>query len=195
MIDFNESAFKRWQEDFDDFNYGFRSYCFQQFRVYSIHVDFVPGALQQIHRRWVERCEVWLNQETHPTTKKLSHIKRAALLLHALTSIQFLGNFQEHEYDEEQKYDFRGTADQFNQSKQDLIDAREAVLALDFVLNIIHYFESNRIDREEPFSVRLTMDMRHDILSYILSGEPQEKALYLILKALYLRHTRAGAAN
>lgn len=195
MDDFNEKTFKLWQDDFSEFNRGFRLYCFQQFRVYSIHVDFVPGAMEQIHRRWIERCAAWLSKETHPSTQTLSHIKRAALLLYALTSIQFLGNFHEHQYDETPKFTFRGTKEQFENSRRDLIDGREAVLALDFILNVIHYFESNRVDREEEFSERLTEDMRHDILSYLIAGEPQEKALYLILKALYLRHTREGAAN
>lgn len=195
MFDFDADAFESWQSDYDEFNYAFRGYCFLQFRAYGIHAEFVPKVTRQIHALWVESCGRWLEKETDSKTQKLSYLKRASLLLHALVSIEFMGNVVEYEYNEEDKVKFRGQPDQYAASRQDLIDAREVVLALDFVLNIIHYFEINRIDRIEPFKIRLTADMRHDLISYLLSGKKDEKAIYLILKALYLRHSAGGAPN
>ncbi|KEQ07024.1 hypothetical protein [Pseudorhizobium pelagicum] len=195
MFDFNPEAFDAWQADYDEFNYAFRNYCFLQFRAYSIHADFVPNVTRQIHAMWIESCQRWLNKETDAHTRKLSYLKRASLLLHALVSLQFIGNVGEHEYNEEEKVIFRGPPEAYASSRQDLIDAREIVLALDFVLNIIHYFELNRIDRAEEFRPRLTVDMRHDLIGYLLSGRAEEKAIYLILKALYLRHSSGGSAN
>lgn len=185
---FSAETFKAWEESFEAFNQEFRFHCFKQFRVFSIGAEFTPGALQQAHQRWVHTCDTWLRQETHPKTRVLSHTKRAALLLHALTSVEYLGTFHEHQYDEIPKFTFRGTDEEFRQARQDLIDGGQAVLALDFVLNIIDYFERHRTDRMSPYTVRLTRDMRHDLLNYLLSGKAEEKALFLILKALFLRH-------
>lgn len=195
MIEFSAEKFDTWQQNFDIFEYDFKKYCFLLFRAYKVHADFVPKVLSQIHSQWVENVEHWLQTETSPNTVRLSHLKRAALLLNALVSLEYLTNFVEHEYDEEEKVTFRGTAAQYTESRQDLIDAREAVISLDFVLNIIDYFEKNRIDREEEYTVRLTFDMRHDLIGYLLSGHAEEKALYLILKALYLRRSGRGSAN
>lgn len=195
MFAFNADAFETWQSDYSEFNYAFREFCFMQFRAYGIHADFVPNVTRQIHAIWLDSCKRWLDKETDAQTHRLSYLKRASLLLGALVSTPFLGNVVEHEYDEEEKVEFRGPPDLYASSRMDLIDAREAVLALDFVLNIIHYFEINRNDRVEEFQIRLTVDMRHDLISYLLTGKVEEKALYLILKALYLRHSAGGSAN
>lgn len=195
MFEFTSEAFDKWQADYDEFNYAFRNFCFNQFRAYAIHAEFVPNVTRQIHAMWVESCQRWLDKETDSKTHKLSYLKRASLLLHALVSLEFMGNVVEHEYNEVAKVSFRGPPEIYASSRQDLIDAREAVLALDFVILIIHYFEENRIDRIEPFKMPLTMDMRHDLIGYLLSGKCDEKAIYLILKALYLRHSLGGPAN
>lgn len=195
MFEFTADTFETWQADYDEFNYAFRKYCFLQFRAYGVHAEFVPNVTRQIHSMWVESCNRWLAKETDAYTHKLSYLKRASLLLYALVSLQFLGHVNEHDYDEESKVIFRGPPELYASSRQDLIDARDVVLALDFVLNIIHYFEENRVDRAEEFRLRLTVDMRHDLIGYLLSGKAEEKALYLILKALYLRHSSGGSAN
>ncbi|SCX04032.1 hypothetical protein DSM25558_0603 [Agrobacterium sp. DSM 25558] len=195
MFEFSADAFEAWQSDYDEFNYAFRKYCFLQFRAYSIHAEFVPNVTRQIHTMWCESCNRWLSKETDAQTSRLSYLKRASLLLSALVSLQYLGNVVQHDYNEEDKVTFRGPPEIYASSRQDLIDAREVVLALDFVLNIIHYFEENRIDRAEDFKPRITIDMRHDLIGYLLSGKSEEKAIYLILKALYLRHSAGGSAN
>lgn len=195
MFEFNAEAFDSWESEYDEFNYAFRKFCFMQFRAYGVHAEFVPNVTRQIHTMWLESCTRWLNKETDAKTEKLSYLKRASLLLTALVSTPFLGHVVEHDYDEDAKVIFRGPPEVYASSRQDLIDAREVVLALDFVLLIIHYFEINRIDRVEEFKVRLTVDMRHDLISYLLSGKAEEKSLYLILKALYLRHSSGGSPN
>lgn len=195
MIEFNERIFKTWQSDYGEFNRAFRFHCFMQFRVFGVHADFVPTITQQIHEQWNTECNRWLAEETSDSTDKLSYLKRASLLLHSLISLTFLGNMKAYEYKETPLVTFRGTNDQFTSAKRDLIDGREIILSLDFVLNIIHYFESNRVDRVEDFRIPLTEDMRHDLINYLFSDSVDNKALYLILKALYLRSPSGGSAN
>lgn len=195
MLEFNAEIFEAWHDDYECFNNDLRYFCVMQFRAYGVHADFVPNVTRQIHAQWVEACAKWLSVETSHQTSKLSHLKKASLLLYSLTSIQFLGNFEDYEYDEVPKVTYRGSKATYETSRQDLIDAREIILSLDYVLNVIHYFELNRVDRIEEFKSPLTADMRHDLIAYFINGSPDPKALYLILKALYLRHSAGGAAN
>ncbi|WP_439572771.1 hypothetical protein [Phreatobacter sp.] len=195
MIAFDEDSLDAWLGDYEEFNHAFRGFCFANFKVFGVKADFVPNVTRRIHERWVADHDRWIQDETSAATTKLSHVKIAALLLFALTSEPFIGNMYDHEYQEEEKYKFRGTEAQFEAARQDLIDGREVLLAFDFAIIVINWFEQNRVDRAIPFRQPLTADMRHDILSYLLNGSPDPKALYLILKAMYLRPAEGGAHN
>jgi len=195
MIEFNENKLDEWLGDFEAFNYDFRRYCFACMRVYGIKSDFIPNALKQIHEQWVDAHNDWLNYETHESTTKLSHVKICALLLHSLCAEPFLGNMYDHVYEEEEKYTFSGPAELFEKARKDFIDGREAIISLDLCTLIINWFERNRTDRSTPYSQRMTEDMRHDILSYIVTDSCDKKAIYLMLKALYLRPPGAGSAK
>ncbi len=195
MIPFDENKLDEWLHDYESFNYAFRRFCFAHFRVHSVHADFVPNVTRQIHQQWVDDHADWLEKETSEETTTLSHVKICALLLHGLVSESFLGNMYDHLYDEIDKYEFRGTEDDQKKAKNDLVDGREIVLALDFVILIIDWYERNREDKSAAYSQRMTPDMRHDLISYLLSGDLNRKSLYLILKALYLRPADAGATN
>lgn len=195
MIAIDKNSIDEWLVDFDKFNYSFRAFCFAQFRVFDLRADFVPNVLNQAHKQWVEDCASWLANETHHTTKQLSHVKMIALLLYNLVSTNFLGNFFDHEYQEEPKFTFQGSYVDRGYAKQDLIDGREAVLSMDFCLSVIAWFEQNRTDRAEDYKNPLTKDMRHDILTYLISEKCDVKGLYLTLKALFLRAGGNGNAN
>jgi hypothetical protein len=195
MIPFDKNTLDRWMSDYEEFNYEFRTFCNMHFKVHGIQVDFVPNVTKQIHNQWTQDHQYWLDQETDERTQALSHVKICALLLANLVSEPFLGNFYDHEYQEDVPYVFRGTDAQKAAARQDLIDGREHVLSLDFVILIIDWYERNRIDRATLFRQPMTEDMRHDLINYLLSGKVEKKALYLILKALYLRPHGAGKAN
>ncbi|MFC3207209.1 hypothetical protein [Aquamicrobium soli] len=194
MIRIDERKLDEWLNSYEEFNYAFRAFCFAHFRVHNVHADFVPNVIRQVHEQWVSDNNQWLTEEADEATTTLSHVKILSLLLYNLSSESFLGNLYNHDYDEEEKYTFKGTDQQKYEARRDLIDGRESVLAMDFCIMIIDWFERNRIDRFEPYRQRLTKDMRHDLLNYLLSGACERKALYLILKALYLR-SGGGHAN
>ncbi|WP_394688454.1 hypothetical protein [Hoeflea sp.] len=191
MFPMYENKLDDWLNDYESFNREFRGFCHMHFRVHGIHADFVPDVLKQMHAQWKEDHDTWLNEEIDEKTKALSHTKICALLLYNLVSEAFLGNMYDYEYQEEQRYIFRGTEIQKDSARRDLLDAREAVLALDFVILTIDWFERNRIDRAIEFRQPLTAGMRHDLLSYLLHGQKDRKAIYLILEALYLRPKKA----
>lgn len=195
MIPFDETKLDEWLSDYESFNYAFRQFCYANFKVHELDAQFIPNVIKQIHAQWVTDNEKWLNEETPEHTTRLSHVKILALLLYNLNAEPFLGNFFDHEYQEDVPYAFKGTDEEKAAARRDLIDGREAILALDFCLLIINWFEKNRMDRAIPYRQPMTPDMRHDLLGYLLNGSVDRKALYLILKAMYLRPSKGGSAN
>ncbi|MBZ9980380.1 hypothetical protein LB521_04365 [Mesorhizobium sp. BR-1-1-8] len=195
MIPFDEKSLDEWLADYDSFNYSFREFCYANFKVHGVEAEFIPNVTKQIHAQWATDHQQWLAEETTENTTRLSHVKICALLLYNLNAEPFLGNLYDHEYNEEIPYIFKGSEKLKAAARSDLIDGREASLALDFCLLIVDWFERNRIDRAIPYRQPITSDMRHDLMNYLLIGAVDRKALYLILKAMYLRPNKGGAAN
>ncbi|MEK9281170.1 hypothetical protein MTR72_16360 [Bradyrhizobium sp. ISRA442] len=54
------------------------------------------------------------------------------------------------------QYRFTGNAAQLEAARADLIAAREVVLAFDFCLAVICWYEENRVDGKKLFVLRLT---------------------------------------
>lgn len=194
MIPIDEKSIDHWLEDFRAFNYDFKKFCFMQMRAFSVHAEFASGALENIHAAWKRDCEDWLENETHPSTSSLSHIKIAALLLANLNK-PFLLDMYDYEYKDAEPVELAISEEKAAAARADLVDGREAVLALDFCLAVVDWFESNRVDRKSAYHISLTEDMRHDLLVYLLGEPVDKKAVYLILKALFTRANGGGAAN
>ncbi|SUB02940.1 Uncharacterised protein [Pannonibacter phragmitetus] len=195
MIQISDKTLDIWMADFDSFNYEFRRFCLTQFRIHGIEVNFVPNVLKQIHDQWIADHQSWLENETDDQTKQLSHVKICALLLANLVSEPFLGNFYPHTYTDAPDHRFNGNAKQKEKAKRDLIDGREISLSLDFVILVIDWHERYRTDREQEYKQPLTEDMRHDLINYLIGNSSEKKAIYLILKALYLRPNGNGKSN
>lgn len=194
MIPFEPFTLDEWLNDYDSFNYAFRGFCIMHFKVHSLHADFVPNVTRQIHEQWVADVNRWLSDETDEKTVTLSHLKVLSILLYNLNIESCIGNMYDHEYQEDDVYIFAGTDEQKHDARRDLIDGRHASLSLDFCIMAVDWFERNRDDCTIPFKQPLTADMRHDLINYLVGGNVDLKALYLILKALYLRHGN-GSAN
>ncbi|MCW1842923.1 hypothetical protein [Prosthecomicrobium hirschii] len=194
MIPFNSDTLEVWLSDYEAFNYDFKRFCFLQFRAFSVRAKFVPNMLREAHTEWVRQRDSWLAVEAHPETEELSHIKVVSLLLTSLNRY-FIESLYEHEYNEDEKVHIDLPSREYQSAREDLIAVPEAILAFDFCLNIIYWYEFNRVDRSAPFESRLTADMRHDIITYLVNGGVDPKAVYLILKALFNRANEGGAAN
>lgn len=94
MIQFTKDKLDEWLADYEAFNRDFRYFCFAHFRVHSVHSEFIPNVIAQIHAQWVSDNKKWLEEETDEKTTVLSHVKICALLLYNLNSEPFLGNFR-----------------------------------------------------------------------------------------------------
>jgi len=96
-----------------------------------------------------------------------------------------------HDFEMDLQYRLAGNQAQLKAARDDLVAARDVVLAFDFCLAVICWYEENRIDRKELFVLRLKLELRHDILSYLVSRQTDPKAVYLILESLFIRTSRA----
>jgi hypothetical protein len=195
IIPFGPSTIYDWLSDYDSFNYEFRRFCFQLGQAFGLDLQFDGNQLKLAHQNWHDDCENWRNHHFPGQAEALSHIKVTALLLHHLSGTPLFSAVYDHEFNSDPSYTFCGTQAQFDEAKAELVAAREAILSLDFCLGIICWYEERRIDREQPYEFRMTRDLRHDIISHLVSRKTDPKALYLILKALFIRSPKRTAAN
>jgi hypothetical protein len=195
-IQFGPSTLYDWLSDFDSFNYEFRRFCFQIGQAFGLDLQFDGNTLRLVHQKWHDDCENWRTQHfPGEPAAALSHIKVSALLLHHLSAAPFFSAVYDHEYTSDLNYTFCGSPAQYDEARSELIAAREAILSFDFCLAIICWYEERRIDREQAYTFRMTRDLRHDMISYLVSRKTDPKALYLILKALFIRFPKRGVAN
>lgn len=195
MIRITENTIDEWLSDFSEFNFAFRTFCFSNFHAFGVHAEFTPNVLNEVHSGWKEDVADWLQHEVSTETKELSQLKITSLLLYNLTRIPFLGSMHAHDWGANQKFFSSLSGSKFDEAKKDLIDLRDLLLSFDFCIAVIDWVERNRCDRSTPYTQRLTPDMRHDMLSYLLGETKDKRALYLILKALYLREPGCHSAN
>lgn len=187
MIHFKESTLYEWRSDYDSFADSFKRYVIYITQAFGLDCRFDDNTLREAHRKWAEDCEIWRKQHFKGEVEALSHIKLAALLLHHLSRVPFISALYEHEFTSDLHYEFSGTESQKEEAKGQLVAAREVILSLDFCISIICWYEERRIDRVEAYRFNMTVDMRHDIISFLVARGADAKPLYLILKALFLR--------
>ena len=99
------------------------------------------------------------------------------------------GNAGLYEFDIEgtREYEFNGPEEIRLEVRKDINAGRSAYLGYQFCIFVINFFERWRIDKRQAFEFRMTSDMEHNLLVYILSDCRDPMAIYLILKALYIR--------
>jgi hypothetical protein len=194
MIRFTPETLYGWLSDYDSFSYEFKRFCFQIGQAFGLSLEFDSNTLKLAHQKWHEDSEIWRTQHFPNEADALSHIKLVALLLHHLSSSPFFSGVYEHDFQKDPDYRFAGNEHHFQEARGELIAAREAILSLDFCLSIICWYEERRIDREQAFEFRMTRDLRHDIISHLVSRKTDPKSLYLILKALFIRPPKKKTA-
>jgi hypothetical protein len=123
-----------------------------------------------------------------PDSDGLSHIKIMAILLFALAQVDWVHELEEfNATDDRREGEYNGTPEEKEESRRDINAGRGTFLALQFVLAILNSFEEARDDRQQEFVFRLTHEIEHDLMVFLLSERRDDMAIYLILEALYAR--------
>jgi hypothetical protein len=184
----------KWLADFDEFRYDFLWHAQTLSKAVGYSFDFDQKALETAHANWKNQCEIWQRTFIMPGSNGLSHLKILAILLCQLAMIPWIRNLYPYTSGQ-REMEFAGSEAEKIEVAKDLNAAREAYLAFQFVFQVLNWQESVRTDRNQPFVLRMTPDLEHDLLVYLVSGKADEIALFLILKALYARDPKPGATE
>jgi hypothetical protein len=191
MLVLTTDCLDRWAQSFDDFRLDFLHYCHPLTKAGGYSFTFNQSVMKAAHERWVEACSTWEKAFIMPNSQGLSHLKMMALLLHALSCEEWVRELCD--FDSELERDghvFTGDEDDLEEFRRDINAGRGTYLAFQFCTQVINWFENGRIDRKQPFEVRLTNDLEHDFMVYLLSERREPMAIFLILKALYVRDAK-----
>jgi hypothetical protein len=188
----SEDCLDRWLLDFDDFRYDFLRHCQAVSKAAGYYFEFEGELLELAHTRWKAECDEWHRYKLQDSSA-LSHIKVGALLLFELSSVEWVRNIFEYEPNDKDDLIFTGTADEREEVRRDINAGRGTYLAFQFVIGLLNWFETARIDRNSEFCFRMTPDLEHDLMVYLLSTTREQMGLFLTLKALYARDPKSAA--
>ena len=120
----------------------------------------------------------------------LAQLKVFAILMHHLAQVPWVKSLEEFDFEnsrDSQKYEFAGNAEDLQNTRADINAGRGAFLGYQFCMAHIRWCEINRTDKAEPFVFRMTEELEHNFLSYLLSEKRDSMAIYLFLEALFVR--------
>jgi hypothetical protein len=98
----------------------------------------------------------------------------------------------------EQEGEFAGTPEEWTESRRDLNAGRGTFLGYQFASDVLNSFEQSRDDRVQPYLYRMTLDLEHDFMVFLLweRGHDQdlflfEMSTFLFFKALFVRDSKS----
>jgi hypothetical protein len=188
MPPFSADCLDQWLASFDDFRYEFLRHCTLLCKVCGYYFDFNQQLLEIAHKNWKAQCDLWQASRIMKDSSHLSHLKIAAILIQELSDVEWVTNLYEYDPSSEiLNVDFSGTSEEREEVRKDINAGRGTYLGFQFVMQVLNWFEQARIDRAQPFIFRMTSDLEHDIMVYLLSEYRNAMAIFLTLKALYVR--------
>lgn len=179
----------RWLSSATEFQEYFIRFSINNAKAVGYYIEFNQVAFRDAHAEWVGRCKFWHEHYMLPTTTQLSHIKILALLICSFSQAEWIRSVSEFDPAAD-GIEFDGTDDELDTVRLDLNAGREAFFALHFATAIINWFEKGRIDQLGEFHFRMTKDLKHDLLAYLVQKKAEEMGVFLILKALYARNPK-----
>jgi hypothetical protein len=188
MLELSPDCLDLWKKDFDKFRVEFLEYCHPVTKAGGYYLTFAQSLLSTAHSGWVAECEKWDAGYIMPDSDGLSHLKTLAILLHSLASVEWVTQFEVFDpADERDGHTFEGEKEDYDEFCAALNAGRGTYLAFQFCILIVNWYESARTDRAQEFELRLTHDLEHDFMVYLLSERREPMAIFLFLKALYVR--------
>ncbi|MGM4963968.1 hypothetical protein AB7714_10715 [Tardiphaga sp. 1201_B9_N1_1] len=179
-----------WRADFDTFSSFFLRKVQSICNDVGYQLDPDRDSLRIAHKAWAAACDRWKKERVNENSGDLSHIKVLSLLLYHLVSVDWAPTLFDRIPRDSGRW---ANKEELRDQIRGCINAgRGNYLGFQFVIQLINWFEEARVDRNEPFSFRLTPDLEHDLMVYFGSQKHDELSTYLILKALYSRPGENG---
>lgn len=176
-----------WLESFDSFEYALNFYTKNFAKAFGLYFDSDRAFLEVAHRNWRAECELWEKTLLMPNSNGLSHLKTVAILLHSLIAQDWVLKLREFDGGDRDGFDFTGNDAEREETRKDINGGGGRFLGFTFVIAVIDWYEAGRTDKVEAFVPRITDDLAHDLMVYLSSGKADAVAIFLILKALYVR--------
>lgn len=183
----------RWLASFDDFRVDFVKTCQFLCKAVGYYFTFDQQLLKDAHEKWAAEEKYWRSVLLSQESNELSHLKLFALLLVCLAESDWISEIFEFDTAADARHlEFNGTEDERIEVRKDIAGGRGVYLAFYFCILVINWFENARDDKLQPFEIRITPDLEHDILVYLSSDYRNTMGMFLILKALYVRDDKPG---
>jgi transposase-like protein len=151
-------------------------------------VPVVANAVRLGSTIYADEASHWDALEARFLTKRINH-SEAYSTPEACTNMaeSFFKELFEYDGEDRDGFVFTGTDAERAETRKDINAGRGTFLGYSFVIDVIEWFEAGRIDKVEPFDSRWTHDLQHDFMVYLMSPKSDSLAIFLILKALYVR--------
>jgi len=187
FLELTPQCLDEWTASYDALFRALMQYAQPLTKACGYSFEYDSHALRAAHADWVSDCQSWHSTRLMPDSNGLSHLKMLALLIHHLAQAPWVSNLFEFDIEGTREYEFNGPEEIRLEVRKDINAGRGAYLGYQFCIFVINFFERWRIDKQQEFVFRMTDDMEHNLLVYILSDSRDPIAIYLILKALYIR--------
>lgn len=198
-----EDCLDKWMADYEAFKDAYLRYCYHLSKAigYYPHVDF--KALKRIHENWSSRCVVWADRYIMKDSDSLSHLKVLSILLTQIALNEWVSELEIFDGDgDHNEWEYNGTPEEKEESKKDLNAGRGTFLGYQFISDLLMSFEESRDDKIQPFEYRMTADLEHDFMVFLLWERGHEQDLwlfevstFLFFKALLVRDSKPGAVS
>jgi hypothetical protein len=185
------AIFDRWRE-YDNLRQDLNDCCAILSLRSGYNFEVAEAQLKAAHTTWTQQVELWLVNLLPESTKELSHLKKAALLLANL--IEFGCIIVSGPTKPLRKR--RDNRDQdllpplsalSERDTRKLTDGGCHYIAWILIYHVCEFFERRRPDRTDKYVSRITEDFELDMVSGLLSAKVSAQSIHLILKALFVR--------
>ncbi|TBA76697.1 hypothetical protein ELH53_29630 (plasmid) [Rhizobium ruizarguesonis] len=188
MIELTENTVDVWLSDAEAFTYDFMRYADACAKSVGMSLSFSRADLTESHREWATMCGEWKAHRFEQGVESLSYTKIFSILLYCLTRRTFVTEMRKYSSSGRRSdFDFDGSLEERSEAAADLSGAPEAVSALDFCVAVNGFYEQARVDRNEIYSPRMTMSVRHDLIHLITTGTPTALDVYMAIKPIFSR--------
>lgn len=197
----NGNVFDRWL-DFSEFKSDMNDMCeILQIRS-SPKFQVNEEKLKSVHTEWRQDILEWRTNllppsSDHDTSKRrLSHLKKTAILLEKFCKIKPFFNFEAvqpketpplNPQDSEGAYSGELPNKVTEDMSERLMDGENHYLSYLITYHLCDFFEANRTDRIDAYIPRVTDEFELDFVSFLFSGQMNAQAIHMIFKALFLR--------
>lgn len=182
MLKLGRNSIHIWQAEFGGFEQALKAFADAKLNSFNAAYSFDTKRLEMIHQQWRLDCDDLLKTGFSKSVEELSDVKMMALLVAVMASYRFIRVFEGNKTDDTPEKE---------EERKDFLKNCELVLAFDFALSVVDWFEENgprNKNGEHPTGFNIPLSVRNDLFRTIESNKEDRKTVVCaIFSALYRR--------